>query len=309
MSYAPPSIMRNVMVALGVIACQMMLESAQAFAPTPLLRTMRTGASASSASSRQRAAAGVHMAAKKAAKTVAFKGFGSVPQKFEDYTPESDDELCECKSGQSYGQCCKPFHSGEKWPDTPLQLMRSRYTGYAYRLPDWIIDTTHKTNSDWKSARSKWFNELLGFCDGFNFNGLEIVEDVAGKDGEHYIEFVARMTARENQPTAAPKGVKQTLRRVKYQAGTDKVGADFRERSKFVQEDGKWMYQGGDVDFNPQATLIMEDGERLECPPEPAAGQAQLAANEETDEGPTDIKGDTDHPAFKKTGGRTYKAN
>jgi hypothetical protein len=34
-----------------------------------------------------------------------------------------------------------------------------------------------QSNSDWKSARSKWFNELLGFCDGFHFNGLEILED------------------------------------------------------------------------------------------------------------------------------------
>ena len=34
-----------------------------------------------------------------------------------------------------------------------------------------------QSNSDWKSARNKWFNELLGFCDGFNFNGLDIVED------------------------------------------------------------------------------------------------------------------------------------
>ena len=30
------------------------------------------------------------------------------------------------------------------------------------------------------------------------------------------------------------------------------MAADFRERSKFVLEDGKWMYQGGDVDFDPK---------------------------------------------------------
>jgi hypothetical protein len=103
--------------------------------------------------------------------------------------PESADEPCECQSGLAYGQCCKPFHDGEKWPETPLQLMRSRqhpsflvpavprrvfpahtrvavvcnrrperecarawggghrYTGYAYRLPDWIIDTTHRVSA------------------------------------------------------------------------------------------------------------------------------------------------------------------
>ena len=137
-----------------------------------------------------------------------------------------------------------------------------------------------QSNSDWKASRSKWFNELLGFCDGFNFEGLEIVDDQAGDEGEHYIEFVARMTAVETAPSDAPKGVKQTLRRVKYQAGTDKVGADFRERSKFVQEGGKWMYQGGDVDFDPKATLIMEDGVRLEAP-DPKEPEAEEQASEE----------------------------
>eukprot|EP00802_Teleaulax_amphioxeia_P000889 Tamp_00890.p3 GENE.Tamp_00890~~Tamp_00890.p3 ORF type:complete len:277 (-),score=71.23 Tamp_00890:2144-2974(-) len=257
---------------------------------------------------RRPAAAGVSAAAKKKQPAVAFKGFGAVPPKLESRVPESDDEPCECQSGLAYGQCCKPFHAGEKWPETPLQLMRSRYTGYAYRLPDWIIDTTHRSNSDWKSARNKWFNELLGFCDGFNFNGLDIVEDKAGDEGEHYIEFVARMTARETAPTDAPKDIKQTLRRVKYQAGTDKVAADFRERSKFVLEDGKWMYQGGDVDFDPKATLIMEDGVRLEAPePKPDAQKDEKTA--ELIEQLDDIQAKPDHPAFKKTGGRTFKAN
>jgi uncharacterized protein YchJ len=108
--------------------------------------------------------------------------------------------------------------------------------------------------------------------------GLEIVEDKAGAEGEHFIEFVARMTAVETAPTDAPKGVKSTLRRVKYQGGTDKVGADFRERSRFVLEVDRWMYQGGDVDFDPKATLIMEDGVRLEAP---ASSAPDAQASEE----------------------------
>ena len=50
----------------------------------------------------------------------------------------------------------------------------------------------------------------------------------------------------------------QTLRRVKWQAGSDKIGADFRERSKFIMEQGKWMYQGGDVDFDPQVPTLCD---------------------------------------------------
>ena len=32
--------------------------------------------------------------------------------------------------------------------------------------------------------------------------------------------------------------------------------ADFRERSKFIMEDGKWLYQGGDVNFDPQVACL-----------------------------------------------------
>lgn len=108
---------------------------------------------------RRPSAAGVRMtAAKKKPAAVAFKGFGAMPQKLESrvpgdaqhgessrartaaqclrravtfarmlLAPESADEPCECQSGLAYGQCCKPFHDGEKWPESPLQLMRSRH--------------------------------------------------------------------------------------------------------------------------------------------------------------------------------------
>ena len=77
----------------------------------------------------------VYMAAKgKKNEAISFKGFGALPDKLEDSTPESPDEMCACQSGQSYAQCCKPFHAREKWPETPLQLMRSRFAHSSLRF-------------------------------------------------------------------------------------------------------------------------------------------------------------------------------
>lgn len=38
---------------------------------------------------------------------------------------------CPCFSGKPYGECCKPFHDGEKSPQ-PVEVMRARYAAYAW---------------------------------------------------------------------------------------------------------------------------------------------------------------------------------
>lgn len=100
------------------------------------------------------------------------------------------------------------------------------------------------------------------------------MEEADGEEsGEAFVEFIARLAAADSMPTNAPKGVKQTLRRVKFHGASDTASADFRERSRsgqtfsmlhcciffaflypasqpstpirFKQEDGKWMYVYG----------------------------------------------------------------
>eukprot|EP00960_Hanusia_phi_P061692 764913-Hanusia_phi.AAC.2 len=103
---------------------------------------------------------------------------------------------------------------------------------------------------------------MPGFCDGFDFVKLEvrILKEEEGKDdSEYFIEFIARLRAsekcccdQEKAPENAPKGVKQTLRRVKLHGASDSSSADFRERSRFVKEGGNWFYAAGDVDFDPE---------------------------------------------------------
>ena len=52
-------------------------------------------------------------------------------------------EDCPCGSGSSFENCCGPFISGLKLPETAEQLMRSRYSAYATLAIDYLVMTTH----------------------------------------------------------------------------------------------------------------------------------------------------------------------
>ncbi len=56
---------------------------------------------------------------------------------------ERDVSLCPCKSRATYADCCRPFHLGKATPKTAVQLMRSRYSAYFFRLTDYLVSTTH----------------------------------------------------------------------------------------------------------------------------------------------------------------------
>lgn len=51
-------------------------------------------------------------------------------------------QICPCQSGQNYVDCCQPFHTQQKTPETAEQLMRSRYAAYVLQLIDYIVETT-----------------------------------------------------------------------------------------------------------------------------------------------------------------------
>jgi len=78
---------------------------------------------------------------KKGSKTVIGKGFGSVPTqptleevvaKFPNRIPNNAEECeCPCGSGKVYKNCCGPFHKKEKYPGSPIDVLRSRYTAFA----------------------------------------------------------------------------------------------------------------------------------------------------------------------------------
>lgn len=48
---------------------------------------------------------------------------------------------CKCGSNKNYQDCCRIYISGAKLPDSPEQLMRSRYTAYSTSNIDYIAKT------------------------------------------------------------------------------------------------------------------------------------------------------------------------
>lgn len=50
-------------------------------------------------------------------------------------------KLCPCGSRRPFMKCCKPFITGKTRPNTPEQLMRSRYVAYTRNNLDYIAQT------------------------------------------------------------------------------------------------------------------------------------------------------------------------
>jgi SEC-C motif domain protein len=167
----------------------------------------------------------------------ASKGFGKAPaaKKVRDNAPKDKSAPCGCGSGSLYTACCKQYHQGPATAPSPLELLRSRYTAYAYRLPDYIMQTTHSSHEDFKSDKNganEWRRALLEFCDAYTFHSLEPGETVL-LEGEPQAALL--------QFTAHVKALSQRL--------------TFNERSRFVFENNRWLYVSGDVDYKPAVTV------------------------------------------------------
>jgi len=132
-------------------------------------------------------------------------------------TPIQADAPCPCGHALRYADCCGRFHvhAGPmhlKAPDAPT-LMRSRYTAYVLGLTDYLSATWHP------STRPA---TLAPDSPGVRWLGLEVRRAVQQDDDHATVEFVAR----------------------------SKLGGcahRLHEVSRFVREDGRWLYVDGDI--------------------------------------------------------------
>ena len=134
---------------------------------------------------------------------------------------------CPCGSGETYVNCCGPFHVGPGADSrgnnaidpagkglvapTPEALMRSRYCAYVLGLIDYLLATWHPSTAPGELELSpvKWL-------------GLEVLHaQTAGDAG--VVEFVARM--RDSSGRAQR----------------------MHETSRFVREGGRWYYIDGEM--------------------------------------------------------------
>jgi SEC-C motif-containing protein len=120
---------------------------------------------------------------------------------------------CPCGSGLELAACCGLWHSGLQsgsFAPTPEALMRARYSAYVLGLIEYLLATWHPSTSpgELELQPVKWL-------------GLDVRHsDQTGDAG--VVEFVARC-------------------RVNGRAER------MHEISRFVREDGRWLYIDGQV--------------------------------------------------------------
>jgi len=120
-------------------------------------------------------------------------------------------------------------------PETPECCLRSRYCGFAFRLPKYIIKSTAKSNRDWSTDKVKWARKLHReqMFDSFKFMNLEVLEREQG-DSEREAFLSMRVTLQPiDEKTRLP---------------TQAMPMVFAERSKFTKSSkGGWLYAAGAV--------------------------------------------------------------
>ncbi|MFD2166894.1 YchJ family protein [Thalassotalea euphylliae] len=124
--------------------------------------------------------------------------------------------LCPCCSGNAYQNCCLPFISGDSVPDTPEQLMRSRFSAYASAEAKYIIDTY---SIEQRAAHT--------------------LDDISAWAEENkWIKLIIHSTDYLSAPST-----------VEFSAFYINQGnlIEMRECSNFVKQQGSWRYQDGDI--------------------------------------------------------------
>ena len=70
---------------------------------------------------------------------------------------------CYCGSTKLFDLCCKPYLTGEKKPETAELLMRSRFSAYAIKNAQYILDTYASKSKQAQNLKDiqSWANECI----------------------------------------------------------------------------------------------------------------------------------------------------
>jgi SEC-C motif-containing protein len=129
---------------------------------------------------------------------------------------------CPCGTHLPYVHCCGALHAGVRNADTAEELMRSRYSAYVLKLPDYIVATTHPS-----SRTPNMMAQVEAWMQETTWHHLDVLNRVQGSsaDPTGEVEFRADFT-------------------VGVEAGCH------HERSRFERSDNQWFYVDGII-LNP----------------------------------------------------------
>ncbi|MCM2579628.1 YchJ family protein [Streptomyces meridianus] len=128
--------------------------------------------------------------------------------------PVSDGDPCPCGLPASYAACCGALHRGTARAADPEQLMRSRFSAFAVRNDAYLLRSWHSTT---RPPRIEFDPEL-------RWERLEILATTGG--GVFHTEGTVEFRA--------------------YCVDRGRAG-HLHERSRFVREDGAWVYRDGEA--------------------------------------------------------------
>ena len=123
---------------------------------------------------------------------------------------------CKCGSNKDYSDCCGIYIDGLKLPETPEQLMRSRYTAYATANIDYIVKTMQGKPLEGydRQDAALWAQKVV-------WQKLEVLNSTIQKD-KGFVEFKAYYN----------------------DASQDIV---LHENSEFERKNGQWYYTDGQI--------------------------------------------------------------
>lgn len=127
-------------------------------------------------------------------------------------------DKCYCDSQKPYKTCCQPFLSGHSLPDTPKQLMRSRFSAFCTGNVDYLFETHHPSAR--QPNEKKMLNQTI---EDTQWVGLKIIKSEKPASGaiKGFVEFIAF-----------------------YQNNNIE---QLHENSKFIYEGNRWYYLDGSI--------------------------------------------------------------
>jgi SEC-C motif-containing protein len=178
---------------------------------------------------------------------------------------------CYCRSGQTFANCCQPFHQGKRFPETAEQLMRSRFSAYCEGSDasvQYVAASYHPLNQPTNPS-----HEIAAFAKAAHFVRLDVIH--ASGVSELPAELLNTLPPQDDFASRAFATV-----HFKVQFLMNDRLHILEEISRFIATQDRWSYLDGTLIDHPLQKLSRNDscpcgsGKKYKnCRPHLSAGQ------------------------------------